>query len=74
VTLEPSPQDRRTAAAIAVALQRWNDREPGAVVDTVNGPVTIDGYSPGFRRVYFHFGERGPDVAAWRTTFKGIAR
>jgi hypothetical protein len=61
----------RIAAALAVVLDRWEAREPGAEVNTAMGLVVIAGYSPCFRRVYFRWWAypSAPSTAAWRTDF-----
>lgn len=54
MTLEPSPQDRRTASAMAIALSRWHARDPGAVLWRPDGDRwTLTGYSPKARNAHF---------------------
>lgn len=65
MTLEPSPQDRRTAAAMALALLRWHLLDFAVVRATVTLPdgstARPVGYTPRFRFVVFERagGERG---------------
>lgn len=63
---------------MTVALYRWLLREPGALVEHELGWMQIDGYSPCFRRVYFHPFRADPDLtatAAWRGAFNaGVIR
>lgn len=71
----PTLENRRHLNAIAVALDRWQAREPGATVQLRTGPVVIDGYSPCFRMVHFHCAGTAPEATptrAWRATFNEL--
>lgn len=74
----PSPaQHEALGLAMAESLARWEAREPGARVELVTGSVVIDGYSPCFRRVFYHpFGADPVNTAtvAWRTTFRELVK
>jgi hypothetical protein len=64
VTLEPSPQDRRTAAAMALALLRWHLFDFGVVdvtVDIAGARCRVTGYTPRYRFVRFTWPDGTPD-------------